>query len=81
LEVRVLNRIVKKTKLSENVFRMTIDAPQIATKREAGQFVVIMTDEKGERIPLTIVDSDKDAGTVTIIFQVVGNDHLCALRQ
>jgi len=72
-----LNRIVKKTKLSENVFRMTIDAPQIAAKRKAGQFVVIMTEEKGERIPLTIVDSDKDAGTVTIIFQVVGKTTMC----
>ena len=63
--------------MSENVFKMVIRAPEIAAKRKAGQFVVIMTEEKGERIPLTIVDSDKDEGTVTIIFQVVGKTTMC----
>ena len=72
-----MNGIVKNIQLSENVFRMTINAPQIAAKRKAGQFVVIMTEGKGERIPLTIVDSDIDAGTVTIIFQVVGKTTMC----
>lgn len=72
-----MNRIVEKTQLSENVFRMAIKAPEIAAKRKAGQFVVIMTEEKGERIPLTIVDSDRDKGTVTIIFQVVGKTTMC----
>ena len=72
-----MNRIVENTQLSENVFRMTVNAPQIAVKRKAGQFVVIMTEEKGERIPLTIVDSDRDEGTVTIIFQVVGKTTMC----
>ncbi len=56
---------------------MVIHAPEIAAKRKAGQFVVIMTEEKGERIPLTIVDSDKDEGTLTIIFQVVGKTTMC----
>ncbi len=72
-----MNEIVSCISLSENVFKMVIRAPEIATKRKAGQFVVIMTEEKGERIPLTIVDSDKDEGTVTIIFQVVGKTTMC----
>jgi NAD(P)H-flavin reductase len=55
-----LNKIVKNTQLSENVFRMMVYGPEIAAKRKAGQFVVIMTEEKGERIPLTIVDSDRN---------------------
>jgi len=67
-----LNRIVEKTDLSENVVRMVLEAPAIARKRKAGQFVVLIMDEKGERIPLTIVDSDPGQGTITIIFQVVG---------
>jgi len=72
-----LNRIVENIQLSENVFKMKVNAPQIAETRKAGQFVVIMTEETGERIPLTIVDSDKDAGTITIIFQVVGKTTMC----
>jgi ferredoxin--NADP+ reductase len=67
-----LNKIVEKTDLSENVVKMILEAPAIARKRKAGQFVVLITDEKGERIPLTIVDSDPEKGTITIIFQVVG---------
>jgi len=72
-----LNRIRTKVQLSENVFKMTVEAPEIAARREAGQFVVIMTEEKGERIPLTIVDSDARKGTITIIFQVVGKTTMC----
>jgi ferredoxin--NADP+ reductase len=56
---------------------MTMEAPEIAAQRKAGQFVVIMTEEKGERIPLTIVDSDARKGTITIIFQVVGKTTIC----
>ncbi len=67
-----MNRIIEKKDLSENVVQMVLDAPEIARKRRAGQFVILKMDEKGERIPLTIVDSDSAAGTVTIIFQVVG---------
>lgn len=51
---------------------MDLEAPEIAGKRQAGQFIVLKIDEKGERIPLTIVDSDAKAGTITIIFQIVG---------
>jgi ferredoxin--NADP+ reductase len=67
-----LNRIKQKKLLSENVCQMTIEAPEIARKRRAGQFVVLKVNETGERIPLTIVDSDLREGTIEIIFQIVG---------
>ena len=51
---------------------MEIDAPKIAKKAEPGQFIILRTDEDGERIPLTVADFDREAGTVTIIFQIVG---------
>ena len=67
-----MNRIVKKVVLNEQVVRMDIDAPRIAKKAEPGQFIIFRIDEQGERIPLTIADFDRDAGTITIIFQIVG---------
>jgi ferredoxin--NADP+ reductase len=72
-----LNKIVEKGFLSHAVVKMVIEAPDVARKRKAGQFIVLMTDEKGERIPLTIVDSDNEKGTITIIFQVVGKTTTC----
>ena len=71
-EKEALNRIIEKQDLSENVVRMVLEAPTIAQKRRAGQFIILKIDEKGERIPLTIVDSDTQEGTITIIFQIVG---------
>lgn len=65
-------RIVKKEQLNPTVTRMEIEAPLIARKAQAGQFVILRVDEDGERIPLTVADYDRVAGTVTIIFQVVG---------
>jgi ferredoxin--NADP+ reductase len=67
-----LNKIIENKKLSESVIKMVLAAPVIAQKRKAGQFIILKIDEKGERIPLTIVDSDAQAGTITIIFQIVG---------
>lgn len=68
-----MNRIVEKRQLSENVFGMTIEAPLIASERKAGQFIILMVDEEaGERIPLTIADADEKTGTISIIFQTVG---------
>ncbi|MDQ5985060.1 MAG: Dihydroorotate dehydrogenase B (NAD(+)), electron transfer subunit [Syntrophus sp. SKADARSKE-3] len=67
-----MNTITKKIQLSENVCQMDIEAPEIARKRRAGQFVILKVNETGERIPLTIVDSDAAKGTITIIFQIVG---------
>ncbi|SEM30951.1 sulfide dehydrogenase (flavoprotein) subunit SudB [Syntrophus gentianae] len=67
-----MTKILEKVDLSENVVKMVLDAPAIAKKRKAGQFIVLKIDEKGERIPLTTVDCDPEKGTLTIIFQVVG---------
>jgi NAD(P)H-flavin reductase len=65
-------KITAKEKLTENIYRIVIEAPKIARKRKAGQFVILKIDEPGERIPLTISDSDPEAGTITIVFQTVG---------
>ncbi|MCX7816979.1 MAG: sulfide/dihydroorotate dehydrogenase-like FAD/NAD-binding protein [Syntrophales bacterium] len=65
-------KIVAKKILAETIVRMDVEAPEIARRRKAGQFVVLRLHEKGERIPLTIVDSDYEKGTITLIFQVVG---------
>lgn len=67
-----MNKIIEKINLSENVVKMVLAAPVISQKRKAGQFIVLKINEKGERIPLTIVDSDAQKGTITIIFQIVG---------
>ncbi len=64
--------IVEKVQLNPTVVRMVIDAPLIASKAQPGQFIILRTDVDGERIPLTIADYDRVAGTVTIIFQIVG---------
>ena len=68
-----MNKILQKRQLSENVFRMEVEAPLIAKERRAGQFIILMVDEAlGERIPLTIADADPKAGTISLIFQTVG---------
>jgi len=64
--------IIKKIPLNPSICKMVISAPEIAKNAEPGQFIVLRASEKGERIPLTICDSDPGAGTITIIFQVVG---------
>lgn len=65
-------KITKKRLLTENIYLMDIEAPRVAKSTNPGQFIIVKTDEKGERIPLTICDYDKEAGTITIVFQVVG---------
>jgi ferredoxin/flavodoxin---NADP+ reductase len=65
-------KIVKKEQLSELVFRYRLSSPRIAGKRKAGQFIILRPVQNSERIPLTIVDSDPEAGWIEIIFQVVG---------
>lgn len=65
-------RIVKKEPLNPTVTRLVVEAPAVARKAEPGQFIILRVDEEGERIPLTVADFDRDAGTVTIIFQIVG---------
>ena len=65
-------RIVKKRELHETVTLMEVEAPYIARKAKAGQFIILRIDEEGERIPLTVAGTDRERGTVTIIFQKVG---------
>ena len=65
-------KIVKKRALNDTVTLMEIEAPHIAKKAKAGQFIIFRVDERGERVPLTIADYDREKGTVTIIFQIVG---------
>ena len=65
-------KIIEKEILSENVAKFIIESPLIAKRREAGQFVIIKIQDKGERIPLTIADADPEKGTITLIVQKVG---------
>lgn len=65
-------KIVRKKELNDSVVLFEIDAPFIAKKAEAGQFIIYRIDEKGERVPLTIADYDREKGTITIIFQTIG---------
>ena len=65
-------KIVRKKELNPTVTLMDIEAPMIARKAEPGQFIILRVDEEGERIPLTVADFDREKGTVTIIFQIVG---------
>lgn len=65
-------KIVRKQSLNPTVTRMEIEAPLIAKKAKPGQFIILRVDEDGERIPLTVAGYDRKAGTVTIIFQIVG---------
>ena len=67
-----MNRILKKECLNPTVTLMEVDAPLVARKAEPGQFIILRVDEAGERIPLTIADFDRQKGSVTIIFQIVG---------
>ncbi|MBN2653104.1 MAG: sulfide/dihydroorotate dehydrogenase-like FAD/NAD-binding protein [Spirochaetales bacterium] len=68
-----MNKITDVKQLSENVFEMTFEAKDICRERKAGQFLIIQIDSDfGERIPLTIADSDEENGTITIVFQAVG---------
>ncbi len=65
-------RILKRRELNKSVTLIEIEAPQIAKKALAGQFVILRTDERGERIPLTVAGTDQGRGAVCVIFQVVG---------
>ena len=65
-------RILKKRILNPTVTHMTVEAPLVARKAEPGQFIILRVDEEGERIPLTVAGYDRNAGSVDIIFQVVG---------
>ena len=65
-------KILKAEKLAEKIYLMDVEAPRVAKHCEPGQFIIVKMDEKGERIPLTICDFDREKGIVTIVFQIVG---------
>ncbi len=64
--------IVKKEKLADKIYLMDVKAPRVAKSCEPGQFIIVKMDEEGERVPLTVCDYDREAGTITIVFQTVG---------
>ena len=76
-------KIVRKKCLNPTVTLMEVEAPFVAKKAEPGQFIILRVDENGERIPLTVADYDREKGTVTIIFQIVGGStiHLNSLEE
>ena len=65
-------KIIRAAELTANIYLMDVEAPRVAKKCEPGQFIIVRTDEDGERIPLTICDYDRTKGTITIVFQIVG---------
>ena len=65
-------KILRRKELNPTVTLLEVDAPAVAKKAEPGQFIILRTDAEGERIPLTVADFDREKGTVTIIFQIVG---------
>ena len=67
-----MNKIIRKKNLNPTVTLMEVEAPLIARKAQPGQFIILRVDEDGERIPLTVADYDREKGTITIIFQIVG---------
>lgn len=75
-------KILKKEKLADKIFLMDIEAPNVARSCLPGQFIIVKIDEVGERIPLTICDYDRTAGTITIVFQTVGasTERMSALK-
>ena len=75
-----MNEIRAKRELGPDIFRMDVAAPKLACKAKPGQFVILRITEDGERFPLTIADRDPAAGTITLIFQVVGKSTLLLSR-
>ena len=65
-------KIVKARQLADKIYLMDVEAPRVARACEPGEFVIVKTDEAGERIPLTVCDYDREKGSVTIVFQIVG---------
>ncbi|MHA1849213.1 MAG: sulfide/dihydroorotate dehydrogenase-like FAD/NAD-binding protein [Promethearchaeota archaeon] len=69
-------RIIKKVQLNEVIFQVDVEAPLISRKGKAGQFVIVMIDEKSERVPLTLADIKPEDGAITLVYQVVGKSTL-----
>lgn len=77
-----MNQIITTEKFSANVFKLVVLAPRIANSRKAGHFIILRIDERGERVPLTIADADKKAGTITLVVQKAGvtSTRLCGMK-
>jgi NAD(P)H-flavin reductase len=73
-------KIVKREELAKDIFCYEVETPLIANKAKAGQFVILRIHQKGERIPLTIADFDREKGTITMVFQVLGKTTLLLSR-
>ena len=65
-------RIVKRRQLAEGIVLLEVEAPAVAKKAQPGEFIIVRQNEESERIPLTIMDFDREIGTVTIVIQEVG---------
>lgn len=76
-----MNKILAKEYFSENVVRMVVEAPAISRSRKPGHFVIVIADEKGERIPLTIAGADSERGSIDLVVQAVGDStrKICSL--
>lgn len=77
-----MNKILEKEHFSEKVVKLVVEAPMIARSRRPGHFVIVICDERGERIPLTIADADVERGTITLVVQAIGESttKICALQ-
>lgn len=77
-----MNKILEKEHFSERVVKLVVEAPLIARSRRPGHFVIVIPDAKGERIPLTIADADKERGTITLVIQAIGasTEKICSLE-
>lgn len=71
-----MNRILQKEQVAPKIYEMVVESPRVARKAQPGQFVIVMADEKGERIPLTIADFDRRQGTITMVLMVVGTSSM-----
>lgn len=69
---RTVSKILQTSELVPDIYEMVIDAPRIAAKAQPGHFVIVMAQERGERIPLTIADYDRTEGTITIVVMIAG---------
>lgn len=77
-----MSKVVGKEQLSDQVFMLEVEAPLIAKKRKAGNFIILRVNETGERVPLTIADADPEKGTISMVIQAIGKSTrlLCAME-
>jgi ferredoxin--NADP+ reductase len=71
-----VNKILEKKTLAKNIYEFVIEAPRVAAKAQPGHFIIVMADEVGERVPLTVADFDRQRGTITLVLMTVGSSSL-----